>query len=240
MPPQEVGLLECLLTYAKSSRDLLRNIVTVNVGSGKLYEQFTLHRELLIFYSPFFRTMMNGNWEEAKTNVINLPAHEPVVFEIFQNWLYSVDLNLEHDQKMQPSLMLKLWIFGDMTQVPGFQNAALEGLRTAILGPPYEFRLKDIQTAFEHSGEGSPLRRLIVDMYVWEGPLDGLMDKFLDEKYPRAFITQVFEGYVHTFPRFAPATVKKNRPYNGSAQQYYVHHAGTGGGRGDPIETTGN
>ncbi|KAL9001231.1 MAG: hypothetical protein Q9169_000415 [Polycauliona sp. 2 TL-2023] len=218
-------------------KDLLRSTVTINVGSGQVAETFTPHCELLMFYSPYFKTMMNGNWEEAKSNIVNLPADEPMVYEVFQDWLYGVDLSLEDAQMTKPSLMLKLWIFGDKVQVPGFQNAAMEALRYAVIEPPFEFRLKDIQFAFNNSGEGSPLRKFIVDLYVWECPLHGQMDKFQKEGYPQAFITQVFEGYVDTFPRPTAQTVKKNRPYAYSAQYYYVHYGNglTGGGSAEAV-----
>ena len=199
-------------------------MVNVNVGPGGNTEKFTTHRELLCFYSPFFKSMMNGNWEEAKSDIINLPADEPEVYEVFQNWLYGVDLNLELAQSKDVSLLLKLWIFGDKIQVPSFQNAAMDGLRLATIEPPRIIRRSEVATAFAHSGEGSPLRKFIVDIYVWEGSLYGLMDRFLDEAYPKAFITQFFEAYVDAFPRPAHPTVKKNRPYGYSAHHYHIQY----------------
>lgn len=219
-------------------RDLLRTVVVINVGTEDNRETFSTHRELLSFYSPYFRAMMNGSWEEAKTNIINLTADEPHIYEIFQNWLYGIDLDLDPPQARDISLMLRLWIFGDKVQVPGFQNAAIEGLRFATNEPPRVVRRSDVAAAFENSGEGSPLRKFIVDLYVWEGSLPGLMRKFLDESYPKAFIAQFFEGYVDAFPRCGAQTVKKNRPYGANAQRYYVPFPGSTVGRDPTAEAT--
>ena len=182
--------------------------------------------------------MLNGNWEEAKSNTINLRADDPQVFEIFQNWLYGVNLELDSDQTKDISLLLSLWIFGDKIQVAEFQNAAIEGLRYATVERPRIFRLKDIETAFENSGEGSPIRKLIVDLYVWEGPVHGQMKKFLEEGYPQAFIAQVFEGYVDTFPRPGWQTVRNKRPYGANAMPYYIRFPGTSVGPDGAMETT--
>ncbi|KAL8853195.1 MAG: hypothetical protein Q9221_001929 [Calogaya cf. arnoldii] len=171
--------------------------------------------------------MLNGNWEEAKSNIINLRADEPLVYEIFQDWLYGIELALNSDQAKDTSLILKLWIFGDKVRVPSFQNAAMERLRLAILVPPREIRRSDVATAFENSGEGSPLRKFIVDIYVWEGSLIGLMDRFQDQGYPKAFITQFFEAYVEAFPRPGWGTVKTKRPYAWGAGPYYVDYPGS-------------
>ncbi|KAI4228994.1 MAG: hypothetical protein L6R36_001231 [Xanthoria steineri] len=219
-------------------KDLLRTVVVINVGTEDNRETFSTHRELLSFYSPYFRAMMNGSWEEAKTNIINLTADEPHIYEIFQNWLYGIDLDLDPPQARDISLMLRLWIFGDKVQVPGFQNAAIEGLRFATNEPPRVVRRSDVAAAFENSGEGSPLRKFIVDLYVWEGSLPGLMRKFLDESYPKAFIAQFFEGYVDAFPRCGAQTVKKNRPYGANAQRYYVPFPGSTVGRDPTAEAT--
>ncbi|KAL8785554.1 MAG: hypothetical protein Q9213_003302 [Squamulea squamosa] len=221
-----------------SKKELRQTIVTVKVGQEDAQRTFHTHRELLCFYSPFFRTMMNGDWEESKTNTINLPADEPEVYEVFDNWLYGVDLGLESTQTKDVSLIMSLWIFGDKMQVPGFQNAAIEALRSATMEPPRNFRLKDIRTAFENSGKGSALRKLIVDLYVWEGPLTGLMPRLQHDGYPQAFITQLFEGYVDAFPRPSTQTVKNKRPYGVNAQQYYVQHPGTSVARDAAVDTT--
>ncbi|KAL8738996.1 MAG: hypothetical protein Q9181_000278 [Wetmoreana brouardii] len=171
---------------------------------------------------------MSGHWAEAKTGVITLPDDDPIVFTIFQDWLYGQGLKLNQGLELDPSqaadasLLLGLWIFGDKVQVPDFQNAAIEALRNRITNPPRHFKLKDIQFAFEHTADGSPLRKLIMDLYVWESSLDGSIGKFLDEAYPKPFITGVVKGYFHQFPRPGPRSIQNKRPYAVNAELYHV------------------
>ncbi|KAL8727409.1 MAG: hypothetical protein Q9166_006081 [cf. Caloplaca sp. 2 TL-2023] len=174
---------------------------------------------------------MSGNWAEGKTGVVNLPDDDPKVFEVFSDWLYGERLELDPVQAGDIAFILAIWIFGDKVQAPAFQNAAIEALRAAAMNPPRSFKLKDIQTAFENTAEGSPLQKLIVDLYVWECPLGGLMAKFIHEDYPQAFIIQFADGYFQNFQRPAPKTVKTNRPYNQHAQHYYVPFPGISVGR---------
>ncbi|KAL8694755.1 MAG: hypothetical protein Q9218_000681 [Villophora microphyllina] len=208
-------------------KDLLRTTVTILVGTEPRQDKYVPHAELLCHWSPFFKAAITGKFEEAETGVIKLPNDEPRVFDIFQDWLYNNSnkavLNLGPFDAGDVSLLLALWVFGDKYQVPGFQNAAMEALRTRTINEPRIFRLKDIQFAFGNTLDESPLRKFIVDLYVWEGAIGESIGKFLEEAYPNAFITGVVQGYTTQFARPSPKTVKNNRPYASNATRYYIH-----------------
>ncbi|KAL9006407.1 MAG: hypothetical protein Q9188_000812 [Gyalolechia gomerana] len=89
-----------------------QSAVTVKVGSEGAQRSFIVHTELLNYRSSFFKAATTGNWDEAKTGIINLPADDPQVFEIFLDWLYQrkLDLNAYQAQKSLAHLgSLDLW-----------------------------------------------------------------------------------------------------------------------------------
>ena len=185
-------------------------------------EEFMVHTELLCHYSPFFKAAISGNWTEAKTGVVNLPNDEPRIFEIFQSYIYAGSLDLLPEQVSDASLLVALWVFADKMQFPGLQNAAIEALRHQACNPPSHFRLKDLQYAFDNTTEASPLRKFITDLYVWDAAIDVSISTWLEERYPKAFIVGVVEGYCRQFLRPGLKTLAGKRPYAMNARLYYM------------------
>ncbi|KAL8873768.1 MAG: hypothetical protein Q9174_000807 [Haloplaca sp. 1 TL-2023] len=208
-------------------KDLLKSFLTVKVGpmtgDKDCQEEFCVHTDLLCHYSPFFKAATSGNWTEAKTGVVNLPYDEPRIFEIFQGYIYAGSLDLRAEQASDASLLVALWVFADKLQFPGLQNQAIEALRRQqACTSPREFRLKDIQYAFDNTTEASPLRKFIIDLYVWEALIVGSISGWLEDGYPRAFIVGVVEGYCQQFPRPGLKTLLAKRPYTTNAGLYHM------------------
>ncbi|KAI5212219.1 hypothetical protein E4T42_01327 [Aureobasidium subglaciale] len=65
------------------SRKHYKNTVTIVVGPEK--EPYTLHKELLCFYSDFFRAAFQGSFKEATEGRIELLDVQVDTFESFQN-----------------------------------------------------------------------------------------------------------------------------------------------------------
>ncbi|KAI5248507.1 hypothetical protein E4T43_01420 [Aureobasidium subglaciale] len=95
------------------------NTVTIVVGPEK--KPYTLHKELLCFYSDFFRITFQGSFKEAIEGRLELIDVQVDTFESFQVWLYSRSLlnSEEHESPTAaPSLpcfgtLANLWVFGD-------------------------------------------------------------------------------------------------------------------------------
>ncbi|KAL8665497.1 MAG: hypothetical protein Q9202_002202 [Teloschistes flavicans] len=207
-----------------STKQLQKTVAIVKVGTGPRQDQYVIHAELLCYYSLFFKKALTGNFEEAKTGLVQLHDDDPEVFDIFQNWLYKQDLGLDASQCVRFTLLLSLWVFGDKVQVPSFQDAAIEALRDRTINTPRIIRLKDVLYVYENTSHESPLRQFIVDLYVWEGAIGESIEKFFDEGYPHAFIISIVQGYYAEFHRPSAKTVKNNRPYAQNAEKYHMEN----------------
>ncbi|THZ18857.1 hypothetical protein D6C91_05343 [Aureobasidium pullulans] len=140
------------------SRDLFRDSVTLVVGRSK--KAYTLHKDLLCFYSDYFRAAFNGSFKEAAERKIELSDVEEEVFEFFQLWLYTRRLNLFETTF---SMLAKLWIFGDQHQMPLLQNCSVDTMLLKRIKQK-AFSPDALGVAYANTLAGSPLRRAVIDI----------------------------------------------------------------------------
>lgn len=136
------------------------------VGPGK--EAYSVHKELLCFYSDFFRAAFNGSFKEAIESQIELLDVEIQVFEAFQAWLYTQSLpkNEEKpDTKIYPAwpLLASLWIFGDKHRIPLLQNTVMDAF-IAKIDIDLQSPLLVMHTIYENTLSESPLRKAVIDI----------------------------------------------------------------------------
>ncbi|THX99244.1 hypothetical protein D6D03_07347 [Aureobasidium pullulans] len=138
--------------------DMFRDVVTLVVGDNK--KIYVLHKDLLCFYSDYFRAAFNGSFVEAIKRRVELPEVEEKTFEYFQLWLYTRKLDFV---SMSFSDTTKLWIFGDQHQVPLLQNEAIDGLFAKRI-IHRAFSVKVVPLAYQNTFAGSPLRRAVIEI----------------------------------------------------------------------------
>ncbi|KAL9611629.1 MAG: hypothetical protein Q9167_003744 [Letrouitia subvulpina] len=204
-------------------RDLQKTAIQVKVGHEPgSAETFTIHKELICHYSPFFKAALTGSWSEAESGIVNLPSDSTDVFAVFEEWLYSQTLQLEDTQENNVIFLMELHVFGDKVAVPEFQNAAMNALRFAKLNTQKTglFKVSEIEYAYQHTSAGSPLRQFITDIYVWEANMLVFTDNFAIDSYPMAFVVDVIKGYVTQFPRPKKSSIPK--PYVAALEHYMV------------------
>jgi hypothetical protein len=147
------------------------------VGAAK--EHYTLHKDLLCFYSDFFRAALNGSFKEAVERKIELPDVKIEVFETFQVWLYTQTLPKNEDEatEVYPAFarLIRLWIFGDKYQIPLLQNNAMDAM-LAKVDEDQQVPTKVLNLAYENTVLNSPLRRAITDIMVYRSKMPGADD----------------------------------------------------------------
>ncbi|KAG9673264.1 hypothetical protein KCU95_g16838, partial [Aureobasidium melanogenum] len=123
--------LKAMSVEAKTPpNNCFRGIVTVEVGPQK--QAFSIHKDVLCFYSDYFRGASEGSFKEAVDGKIWLEKEDPAIFDIFNAFLYNRKLQ---DAKglVGPSLsfrtLVDLWIFGDKFVVPLLQNITIDSLQ---------------------------------------------------------------------------------------------------------------
>lgn len=148
----------------KSCRNHFQELVTIVVGSAK--KDFTVHKELLVFYSGYFRAAFNGSFVEAAEKKIELLDIEANIFEEFHAWLYTRKIASEDGKNLKMLDLVNLWIFGDRFQVPMLQNHVMD----AIFIKEESERVLDayvFKVAYEKTVKGSLLRKALIEILAY-------------------------------------------------------------------------
>ncbi|THX02282.1 hypothetical protein D6D13_08370 [Aureobasidium pullulans] len=107
-----------------------RGIVVVEVGLEK--QAFSIHKDLLCFYSDYFRGAFDSGFKEAVEGKLSLPTEDPAIFDIFNGFIYTRQLR-DATGVQGPDLLfgtlVALWIFGDKYIVPALQNKAIDAFK---------------------------------------------------------------------------------------------------------------
>lgn len=147
---------------------------------GPALERFTVHKELLIHSSDFFRRALTGEFKEAKEKEVTLKEEDPLLFEVFLHWLYHgrfpharfdddetlVDLWMPKDE---PTMnFVPLYLFGDQYFIPKLKADVLDELvalvqvKEVVWKPDFAM----IDEAYRSLREDDPLCRALIDMFI--------------------------------------------------------------------------
>ncbi len=156
--------------------------VVIQVGIGTRVRDFHVHQDLICDQSPFFRAALNGNWKESKERKVKLPEDDPVAFELYSNWLYHNTLISNGGSEFvfmtgKCLLLGKAYVLGDKLGDLEFMDFVVDGL-IDILKIRSVYAIILAKTAYEHTPLSSPLRRLSIDVYRFEGKEYWLDPKF--------------------------------------------------------------
>lgn len=139
---------------------------TVTLIVGKHDKAYVLHKDLLCFYSDYFRAAFDGPFKEAAERKLRLPDVEENVFDRVQLWLYTRNLQLPTDDSDIFEILVDLWIFGDQHQIPLLQNRVMDELfdRCEAADSVASYL---IGTVYAKTLAGSPLRKAFIEIVAW-------------------------------------------------------------------------
>jgi hypothetical protein len=132
--------------------------VTLLVGTEK--KPHTLHKDLLCFYSEYFRAAFQGSFKEATELKIELAQTTETVFEHFQVWLYTRRLD---SVDRQTSTLVGLWVFGDQHQIPLLQNRVVDELFERRF-KHNDFKVAVLPCVYANTLPGSVLRKAVIEI----------------------------------------------------------------------------
>ncbi|THY39224.1 hypothetical protein D6C97_10372 [Aureobasidium pullulans] len=213
------------VTSKAPPNNCFRGIVVVEVGPEK--QAFSIHKDLLCFYSDYFRGAFDSSFKEAAEGKLSLPTEDPAIFDIFNGFIYTRQLRDATDVK-GPNLsfitLVALWIFGDKYIVPALQNKAIDAFKERsdkLRSIPWQLHLR---TIYDNTLHGSPLRRIITDMMAYEITVSEKPRDKIMEVYPlEALVDLAFtlsDKSKEDVGHFRLPAAKKAKCY------YHVHNEG--------------
>jgi hypothetical protein len=148
-----------------------------------------VHQSLLCERSPYFAAATKEHWKEGQEHRIPLPDDSSLAVGLYVQWIYAGKIfsrpsKEEADDKSscdEQTLLVEAFIFGEKVQDGQFKDAIVDSILTAINDPGKDGKLwypggQIVDRAYEGTPEGSPLRMLMVDIYVKHGSR-GLLHK---------------------------------------------------------------
>jgi hypothetical protein len=169
---------------------------TLLVGHSE--QKMLAHRSHLIRDSQFFAAAMKKEWVEGQTRTIKLPEEDPATIAHYLSYLYTgkfftEDITVTVGDGIESCLQLlsSLYVCGERFIDPKFQNVVLkEIIRLTRL--PDKDRMhwyptgEDVNIIYRGTPQGSPGRRLMVDLHVIMG-----VKEWMDNELEVEFVTDV-------------------------------------------------
>ena len=200
---------------------------TIEVGPEGNSRTFNVHRDLLSFYSGYFRHIFNSGIVEPSGGIIRLYSEEPDVFESFVKWLYTRRAHeeqiTEHNDYQYYMFFVKLWILAARHDVPLLMNEMVDSLHQSVVtmwSLPREETIKEIHV---NTPAGSILRRMVVDMFTSIGgpSMPDILKDHRDESISD-FLLDLVKDYIADDER-KPALGQKEYKALDICASFHVH-----------------
>lgn len=182
------------------------------------------HSELISFTqlcaaSPFFEAALKNDWREAQEGIVRLPEDDAEAFEDFVRYLYQgkVTLDIAPEEFNSFSPAFEAYILLDKLGATRIKNQLITELIREQLLKRSAPSCPTVQIAYR-TQEGSAIRRLAVDSYVWKAD-----PSYVKETNNRKWLLMVPEfgldiaiGYAHRLNNSAknPFTLENRCAYH--------------------------
>ena len=161
-----------------------------------------VYKDILCRSAPYFKAALErGGFKESKDQVLELPDDDPVAFSHFQLWLYTGNIIESHEspKDIPWEVLIDLYLFGDARGIPRLQNEAIDLFieKSDVMN---EIPSGELNFIYQNTVDGSPLRKLMVDMMTFDAVLTDSM--WFDEEptlYPQQFLFDLAKSLYETW-----------------------------------------
>ncbi|KAK5729748.1 hypothetical protein LTR17_011714 [Elasticomyces elasticus] len=211
---------------AARPRHFTSEIVYLDVGKPDQIKRFALHESIVRPASDFVNMALSRDWKEARERVIPLSEDEPETFTIYQTWLYThiVDAHALKSSTNSCDVyqrLFKCYILAEKLLDAVFKDCVMDAiLNTLQANPLFDANLSNL--VYENTPEGSPLRRLLCEIYVWCATERWLAEDVVTEEVHPTLMTDFMKMQMGFFRGQRPEQV----PFLGHACGYHAHEGG--------------
>ncbi|THW08452.1 hypothetical protein D6D25_07920 [Aureobasidium pullulans] len=208
-------------------------LATILVGSSEAHTEFHVHINVLAHCSPYFQAASKKEWWIIQDGQTFMSLEDdPSTFAIYVEWVYAGRIwrkTQPHDFQDTEFLgLVRAWILGDKFLDHRFKNAVVDCL-IAKIAEEGRLDLTLPQVVYDNTLQDAPLRRLLVDLYVWHGHKDWVVYPITTDCKPAAFLSDLSTAL---FERHSQAAFLKDQcpPFN--LCMYHMHPEGDLNARG--------
>lgn len=147
----------------------VHSVIKVVVGPHDASRTFFVHEKLVVERAPFFERALNGQWKESDDKLVELPDDDPDVFFLYLQLLYTTKLHTRSNEPNKTSReykrLVKLYVLAEKLQDVQTRNIVIEAM-IAKTRDEESFPPSSIHLIYDGTPEGSPLRKLVVDLFT--------------------------------------------------------------------------
>lgn len=202
---------------------------TIEVGIGGNKQVYRVHRDLLSFYSGYFKAALYGGFAEGETGVIKLETEEPAVIEGFVKWIYTGKARTDEIARDNSASyyisIVKLWLFADHREIPLLMNEMIDSLHQSVVTA---WTLPDptIEEVYANTTAGSALRRMVVDVFVSLAGKSVAESIVVDSKnYSKEFLVDWIASMIAAHPRNPPLSKEQYKLVE-ICPRFHLHEEG--------------
>ena len=161
-------------------------------------ETFAVHEELFTTHSVYFRNAIKGKFTEAQERVVTLKEVAPKVFQTYVILLYTSAMATKGPDEWLE--LCRIYVLAEYLVDIYAKNKTIDAMyaylaETLPTEPMYEspekpFSAESLQVVYDGTPEGSPLRRLCVDLYALHGRKAWLKNAKAEE-FPPEFLYDI-------------------------------------------------
>jgi hypothetical protein len=182
-----------------------------------------MHKDLLIFYSDYFRGAFNGSFSEATERKMSLIDERVDVFTVVNQFVYTRQLSGGVDSHLDCEILIRTWIFGAKYLMPALQNKVM----TALMKQHTEsgaIPAIHAKLIYANTLPGSPLRRFATDLIAYRCDMGIWMTPHGSQLWPHEALTDLLRVMgaqkMENYGTFALPELNKGKCY------YHVHANG--------------
>jgi hypothetical protein len=142
-------------------------MISVKIVEEDTEKNFEVSKQMITLSSPYFAAAFNGPFKEARAKTIELKDVTIQTFEHFIHWVEGKGFSRTFPKSKKTSIAL--FIFGDTYVVPVLRREATDWLvdDNIFSYRHKQYRPEDVQYAYDNTPEGSELRNVLADGYLW-------------------------------------------------------------------------
>ncbi|CBX98424.1 hypothetical protein IAQ61_010516 [Plenodomus lingam] len=198
-----------ICAFTKDVHSDYKGVVEIRVGKDE-EEVFKVHQDLLTARSIFFKTALSGNWKEALERHVVLPEDDPSTFKKYIHLLYTGKLAIIPN--LTPSIetigeefdaLAHLYVLAEKLLDTETKKTVLKAMLAASRVPRLDGTIfspgfTTIEIIYEGTSAGSPMRKVLVDLYVYRAHRDSVTSFGNDKVYPLEFYQELTRAFVLT------------------------------------------